>query len=247
MRKTSLILSILVAAVASAQPSSHNADDISQRALDVLGGGPAWEKARYISFTFNVERDGKIVSSFPQRLDRSTGQYHVSGKSEDGVPFDVVVSIPTKKGHGTLAGKAVTEGETWDRLYTLAYRRFINDMNWLLMPLQMLDPRAHRTYDGERSDSCGHTWDVIKLNWDASAGLTPGDVYWMWINRDTGVVEEWDTKTVAEEKPIELIFRDYRRIGGLLLSTRREIKGKNQVLRFDNLKVLPEVPKGAFD
>ena len=138
-------------------------------------------------------------------------------------------------------------GETWDRLYILAYRRFINDMNWLLMPLQMFDPRVHRTYDGDRSDTCGRTWDVIKLNWDESAGLTAGDVYWMWINRDTGVVEEWDTKTVAEEKPIELIFREYRRVGGLLLSTRREIKGKNQVLRFDNLKVPPEVPKGAFD
>ena len=44
MRKTSLILLILVASVASAQPS-HNADDISRRALDILGGGPAWDKA----------------------------------------------------------------------------------------------------------------------------------------------------------------------------------------------------------
>ncbi|HYS53169.1 MAG TPA: hypothetical protein VER58_05320 [Thermoanaerobaculia bacterium] len=249
MRKLSLVPLILVSSVALAQPA-RKVDEISRRALDVLGGGPAYDKARYISFTFNVERFGKVVSSFPQQLDRSTGQYRVSGKTEDNLPFDITVNIPTKKGHGTLGGEAVSEGRKWDHLYNIAYRRFINDMNWLLMPLQILDSRVRRTYDGERTDSCGRTWDVVRLNWDASAGLTPGDIYWLWINRDTGVVEEWDTKagtTQPEDAPIEMIFRDYRRVGGLLLSARREVKGKNQVMRFDDLKVLPEVPKGAFE
>jgi hypothetical protein len=104
--------------------------------------------------------------------------------------------------------------------------------------------------DGQRTDSCGRTWDVLKLTWDPGAGLTAGDIYWLWINHDTGVVEEWDTKSGAsqpQDPPIQLIFRDYRRVGGLLLSMRREVKGKNQVIRFDDLKVLPQAPKNAFD
>lgn len=249
MKKMTLLFLILIPSIALAQ-ATRTADEVSRRALDVLGGGPAWERARYISFTFNVERFGKLVSTFPQSLDRSTGEYRVSGKTEDNLPFDVVVNIPTKKGHGTLGGEAVSKGEKWTQLYNIAYRRFINDMNWLLMPVQIMDSRVHRTYEGERTDSCGHTWDVVKLTWDASAGMTPGDIYWLWINRDTGVVEEWDTRSgtmAPEEAPVAIIFRDYQRVGGLLLSLRREVKGKDQIMRFDALKVLPAVPKGAFD
>jgi hypothetical protein len=249
MRKAFPIFMILFASTALAQQASERADDVARRALDVLGGGAAWQKARYIAFTFNIERDGKPVSSFKQALDRFTGDYRVSGKRPDGIPFEAVVNIRTKKGHGTLNGKPVTDKAKWDELYDIAYRRFINDMNWLLMPLEMFDTNVQRAYDGERTDSCGRTWDVLKLTFDANSGLNAGDIYWLWINRDTGVVEEWDTKVGAapEEPPIELIFRDYRRVGGLLLSTRREMKNKKQVLRFDHLQILSEVPKGAFD
>jgi len=39
---------------------------------------------------------------------------------------------------------------------------------------------------------------------------------------------------------------DYRRVGGLLISTRREMKGKNQFIRLDDLVVSKDVPAGAF-
>ncbi|HEY8183904.1 MAG TPA: hypothetical protein VII32_16795 [Thermoanaerobaculia bacterium] len=252
MRKLVLILTILVASIAEAQkPAAPKADEVARRALDVLGGGPAWDNAKYIAFTFKVERDGKVISSFRQAMDRNTGTYRVSGNAEDGVPFDIVVNIPTRKGKATYSGKPVSpDSVEWDTVYNIALRRFINDMNWLLMPLEVFDARAHRTLDGQRTDSCGRTWDVLKLTWDPSAGFGEGDVYWLWINHDTGVVEEWDTKSGAaapEEAPIQLIFREYRRVGGLLLSARREVKGKNQVIRFDDLVVLPQAPKDAFD
>lgn len=252
MRKFALIITILVASIAEAQkPAAPTADEVARRALDVLGGGPAWDNAKYVAFTFKVERDGKVISSFRQAMDRNTGTYRVSGNAEDGVPFDIVVNLPTKKGHATYSGRAVSpESDQWETVYNIAYRRFINDMNWLLMPLEVFDPRAHRELDGQRTDSCGHTWDVLKLTWDPSAGFSAGDVYWLWINHDTGVVEEWDTKSGSaqpDEAPVQLMFKDYRRVGGLLLSTRREVKGKNQVIRFDDLQILPQAPKNAFD
>ena len=252
MRKLVFIITILIASIAQAQKApAQTADEVARRALDVLGGGPAWDNAKYVAFTFKVERDGKVISSFRQAMDRNTGTYRVSGNAEDGVPFDAVVNMATKKGHATYSGRAVSPSDDkWDAVYNIAYRRFINDMNWLLMPLEVFDARAHRSLDGQRTDSCGRTWDILKLTWDPSAGLGTGDVYWLWINHDTGVVEEWDTKSGAagpDEAPVQLIFKDYRRVGGLLLSTRREVKGKNQVIRFDDLQVLPQAPKGAFD
>jgi hypothetical protein len=257
MRKVSIIFSILcsyawlAAAQQPAEPAkpAPSADDVARRAVDILGGGGALDRARYIAFTFNVERDGKIVASFPQKWDRYTGEYFVSGKRQDGTPFEATININTKMGHGSLKGQVVTDNAQFKDLYEVAYRRFINDTYWLLMPLKMFDPGVHRTYDGERTDSCGHTWDLVKLSFDQGVGLTPGDVYWPWINRDTGVVEEWDMKLQSmkpEEVPLQVMFRDYRRIAGLLISVRREVRGRNQIVRLDDLQILPDVPKGAF-
>jgi hypothetical protein len=227
-----------------------SADDIARRAVELLGGSGAWERARYFAFSFNVEREGKVVASFPQRWDRYNGDYHVSGKKQDGTPFDVTLNVNSKMSRGSLNGVAVTDNAQFKDLFELGYRRFINDTYWLLMPLKMFDPGVHRTYDGERVDSCGHTWDLVKLSFDPGVGLTPGDVYWPWINRDTGVVEEWDMKLQSmkpEDPPLQVLFHDYRRIGGLLISIRREIRGRGQVIRLDDIQILPEVPKGAFE
>jgi hypothetical protein len=49
-----------------------------------------------------------------------------------------------------------------------------------------------------------------------------------------------------EDVPLQVMFRDYRRIAGLLISVRREVRGRNQIVRLDDLQILPDVPKGAF-
>jgi hypothetical protein len=51
----------------------------------------------------------------------------------------------------------------------------------------------------------------------------------------------------AEEEPSVVLFRDYRRIGGLLLSTKRDIKGRPQRILLDDITVASEVPAGAFE
>jgi hypothetical protein len=257
MPKASIIFSILCscAVLASAGQSDRSkptpsADEVARRSFDILGGTTAWEKARFLAFTLNVERDGKVASSYPQRLDRYSGDYRVSGKTQDGVPFEVIMNLRTLYGRATRNGSRVTDQALLKELLDLGYKRFMNDTFWLLMPLRMFDSGAHRTYEGERADSCGHTWDLLKLTFDQGVGLSPGDVYWPWINRDTGMVEEWDMKlegTKPEDPPIQVMFRDYRRIAGLLISLRREVRGKNQIVRLDDLQILPEVPKGAFD
>jgi len=235
---------LFLAAAASAQ-TTPNADDVARRALDALAG-PAWEKARYLAFTFDVEREGKIIASYPQRLDRYTGDYRVSGKNRDGKDVLVIMNVNTKQGKAWLDGTEVADPK--DQL-AFGYRRFINDTYWLLMGFKTFDPGVTREYAGEKSDACGHTYDLVKLSFD-KVGLTPGDVYWMWVNRDSGLVDEWHMKlegSKPEDEPSAVLFHDYRRFGGLLISTRREIKGKNQFIRLDDITVSSEVPKGAFE
>ena len=80
-------------------------------------------------------------------------------------------------------------------------------------------------------------------------GFSPTDSYSVWVNRDTGLIDYWDMKLTGsspDEPPLTVTFRDYQRVGGLLVSTRREIASKKQTVRLEELQVLPEPPKGAF-
>jgi hypothetical protein len=236
------------AVVADAGTSDAAGDDLARRAFDILAG-PAWEKARLFSFTFNVERKGQPGASFAEVWDRATGDYKVSGNEPNGVPFVVIENVRTKSGRAWENGVEVKDAAALQNLLTIGYRRYLNDTYWLLMPLKMLEPGVHRMSMGERSDSCGRTWDVVRVIFDQGPGV-PTDVYWAWINRDSGMVEEWDMKlqgSAPDEHPVEVFFHDYRRVAGVLISTRREVKGKNQTVRIDDLKITSEVPKGTFE
>lgn len=243
-----IVVVLLAATVASAQPKpAASADDVAQRAFQ-MAGGPAWDGARYFAFTFNLDRaDGTRAASFPQRWDRTTGDYRVSGVDPQGKKFDVTMNLRTAEGKATVDGAAVT-GDKLKEMLAIALRRFQNDTFWLLMPQKLMDPAIKRAYDGPRENACGHTFDVLRLTFEPGFGFGKDDVYWAWIDRDTGLVEYWDMKlTGVRDDKVSVTFRDFQRVGGLLISTKREIPSKKQVVRLDDLQVLGEVPKGAFE
>jgi len=251
LRLSIFIASCFLAIPAAAQqnPPAPSADEVARRAMDVIDPSGALGKARFVSFTFNVEREGKVVASFPQAWDRSTGEYRVSGKTADGISFDVSLNLKTKMGHGTMNGRKITDSTEFKNLFEIGYRHFVNDMSWLLLPLRMFEPGVHRTYDGQRTDSCGRTWDLVKLTFDQVVGLPAGDTSWLWVNRDTGMIEEWDIKpqnSKPEDIAVEVVPHAYRRVAGLLLPMSKEIRGRGQTVVFGELKILPDVPKEAF-
>lgn len=232
------VLSVCLAFQISGQ---QTADGVARRAMDMLAG-PAWDEARYLAFTFNIEREGKNVASWPQRWDRFTGDYRVSGKTREGDDVLVIMNVNSREGKAWKNGQPVADPKD---LLTLGYRRFINDTYWLLMGFKTFDPGVTREYAGEKTEN-GRVYDVVKLSFE-KVGLTPGDVYWMWVNRDNGLVEQWHMKlegSKPDDAPGVITFHDYRRIGNLLISTRRGM-GKS-VVTFDDVTVAREVPAGAF-
>src|SRR5690242_15872786 len=116
---SAVILSATVMPLFAQQAAAPSADDLARRAIDMLAG-PAWEKARYFSFSFDVVRDGKITSSFPQRWDRYTGEYRVSGRDAQGNDFLVIMNTNTKQGRAWKNGNEVTDSG----LFELGFRRF---------------------------------------------------------------------------------------------------------------------------
>ncbi|HVT44994.1 MAG TPA: hypothetical protein VMT00_11430 [Thermoanaerobaculia bacterium] len=248
MSRGSLAFAAVVLCLGSSGPAAASdaapAKEVAARAIGTMAG-PAWDSARYLSFTFNVERDGKVVVSFPQSWDRETGRYKVSGKTNDGHQFVIVLDVNTRQGNVLVDGEVPADSAAW---LERGYRRFINDTYWLLMPLKMLDPGTHLEPAGARTDECGRTWDVVKLTFDEGIGLTPKDQYWPWVNRDTGLVDRWDmllqgSKPGDEPSPVH--FHRYERFGGLLLSTVR-VTQSGRILLGD-IVVSSSVPPGAFE
>ncbi|HEY5610731.1 MAG TPA: hypothetical protein VIL97_05975 [Thermoanaerobaculia bacterium] len=234
MRPLIAVALLLLSSIARADESP---EAIAARAFEVMAG-PAWEKARHIAFTFNVERDGKIVASYPQRLDRYTGDYQVSGKDREGRDYVVNVNANTREGRAKLAGAEVAEPK---ELLETGYRRFINDTYWLLMPLKLRDPGVTLESAGTRDDPCGNAWDVVKLTFD-SVGLTPGDQYWVWVNRDTGLSDWWEMRLqdMKPEDPLRRFrMKKWERHGGILISTLREEEGGTTRILLTDIEVTP--------
>jgi hypothetical protein len=239
-----LMFLLLGSSLVAATPSP---DDLAKHTIDVQAG-KAWEKARYFAFTFDVDRGDTRAASFPQRWDRYTGDYRVSGKDQHGRAFLVIMNTNTKQGKAWINGDPATVSNDIQEMLNLGYRRFINDTYWLLMPLKMLDPGVHRSYEGEKTDG-GHTYDVVKLWFDQGVGLTSADQYWAWINRDSGLVEQWHMKlqgSKTEDPPVVVVFHDFKKFAGISFSTKREVVGSGQTISLNDLAVSSDVPKDAF-
>lgn len=239
-----LMFLLLGSSLVAATPSP---DELAKHTFDVQTG-KAWDKARYFAFSFDVSRGGTRVASFAQRWDRFTGDYRVSGKDRQQREFVVVMNINTKQGKAWINGEPATDTKDIQEMMNLGYGRFINDTYWLLMPLKMLDPGVHRSYEGEKIEG-GHTYDVVKLWFDQGVGLTPADQYWAWINRDTGLVDQWHMRlqgSKPEDPELVVLFHDFKKFGGVSISTKREMAGKGQTIDLDDLVVSSEVPPDAF-
>jgi len=232
------VLFLLGACAAAAGGAERDAKaDMVGRELIAALGGAAWEKARFYRFDFVVEREGKRAAQFGHAWDRYTGDYRLMGTNKAGAPFAVYFNVNTKEGRAFVNGRPV-EGEERDVLVKTAYGRFINDTYWLLAPWKIFDPGVRLTYDGEKDCPEGGICDVLHLSFEENVGLTPKDVYWFWITRDSRRMVQWQyVLGGAQEEPTSALWKDWRSVGGVSLSLEKEITSRSAVIRFENVSV----------
>lgn len=247
MKKSAfLLLLILSAGVVRAETPDAKADALGKDLVASLGGEKAWDKARQFRFDFVVEREGKTIARFSHSWDRYTGDYRVSGTDKTGAPFVVYFNVNSKEGEPYVNGKPM-EPDAKDAMLKTAYGRFINDSYWLLAPWKIFDPGVHRSYDGEKPcPEGGGMCDVLKLSFD-NVGLTPKDIYWLWITRDGHKMVAWQyLLNGATEEPTTAMWKDWRNFSGVSLSVEKPIVGKGAVIRFENVSVSPTRDDSLF-
>ncbi|MEP6768127.1 MAG: hypothetical protein ABJC61_05625 [Acidobacteriota bacterium] len=250
MKKTYLVLlaGLAMTAPLLSQDRDARADAVGHEFIAALGGEKAWEKARQFRFDFIVEREGKPIARFSHAWDRYTGDYRVSGTDKTGAPFTVFFNVNTKEGQAFVNGKTA-EGETRDGLLKSAYGRFINDSYWLLAPWKIFDPGVRLAYDGEKpcpEGAGGGACDVLKLSFE-NVGMTPKDVYWLWITKDGRRMVAWQyVLNGAQEEPTTALWKDWKPYGGISLATEKPMVGKPAVIRFENVSVSPTRDDALF-
>ncbi len=234
-----LVLALLTPSHSSAEERDAKAIELAQGVLTTMGGEDAWQGTRFLRFNF-----------FGFRLhhwDRYTGRHRFEGTNRDGDSYVVLHNINTREGSVVVNGKTL-KGDDKATWLKRAYGAWINDTYWLIMPYKLLDPGVHLTYDGEEKID-DITFDKLKLTFD-KVGLTPGDTYWAYINRETGLMERWAYFLEGWEdnrEPTVWQWLDWQRHGEIMLSSRRVNIDDGSERPLGDIKVFDSLPDEVFE
>jgi hypothetical protein len=230
--RISSILSLLIflvcpSAGVSAQGQT-TPDDVARKVANAAG--EPYDVQR-LSFTFVVEKGQKEVLSRRHIWSPNEGKLEVKSSGETIVLQQIDQYNLTKK-----ADKPAEYADVWRKVSQKrapkraaeAWKSFINDSYWLLAPSKVTDPGVER-----RLDDSGRL--VLQFE---GVGLTPGDTYWLTVDRQTWRVTDWrfeleGGRTGAFE------WLDYQKFGPLMLSTRRVSKNDNVTISFEDVVVEP--------
>jgi hypothetical protein len=240
-----LFLALLATPPATPPPRAAEGDagalDLAAQVERALGG-PALARAGSLAFTFAVVADGRESAAFRHAWDRRTDRYAVEGPGEHG-RTRVVFDLRSRDGRAWVDG-APQEGERLRAALDWAYRRFINDTYWLLVPFKLRDPGVRLALQGERREG-GRTFDLLGLSFDR-VGLTPGDRYTLWVDRATRRIDRWEMLLEGREPPPSVAaWEGWVQVGGVWFSTRRTLGSRAIELR--DIAVGASAPAGAFD
>ncbi len=219
--------------------------DVGKALWNALGGDDGWKHARYLRFDWIVEREGKRVVMRSHYWDRFTGRYRVDGVDE-GKRYSIYFNVDTRLGQAWLDGKKVTDAVQNKKRVDDGYEAFINDSYWLLAPFKIFDPGVTLTATGDDKGPNGEACDVLKLTF-ANVGLTPQDIYWLYVDKKSHLVVEWKFVLGGDNKPpTAFAWSDWRKVGPIMLASLRKGLTKPSAIRFENLAVSTNVDEAAL-
>lgn len=228
------------------------ADSVAYRLL-TAHGADAFASAPYLRFNFAVETPNGTRVIARHLWDRTTGDYRVEWSSGEDSAYVALVNVRNVEGE-TPAGEVYLNGEMLSgeeakKMRTQAYGRFVNDTYWLLAPMKVFDPGVNRAY---AADSSTAEHDVLHLTF-GDVGLTPGDQYWLYVDKDSGQLDRWAFHLEGmpdDAAPRHFAWTGDRTLsapdGSVTLATRKEAVGADQALLTNELALPSSPPDDAF-
>jgi hypothetical protein len=221
-RAIGLALALLVAsptaAAAETATSDPRAVEVAGQVMAALGGKERWDELRCLRWSFEVAVNDTVRISRRHAWDKHTGWHRVEGVNRAGQPFCYIENLNDSTGMAWVAGQRI-EGDSLKKLMRSAHAAWINDSYWFLMPYKLRDPGVTLKDDGEVKDTTGAAYDRIALSFE-NVGMTPGDRYWVYVNRASRRVEKWEHLLQnAQPPPVPWTWEGWEEHGGLWFPT----------------------------
>ncbi len=225
--------------------SDSRAVQIADEVMVALGGRENFEAINYLSFHFVAVADTKKVSDWRHDWDRRNNNYRVEGVTREGDHLLAFFNLDTQDGTVFKNGQKM-EGEEKLQILKLAYRRYINDTYWLLMPFKLKDAGAVLKYDGaqELNDIA---YDVLRLSFVDSVGLTPQNIYRVFIDPATRIVHRWEYFANEGADPSPSWWEKWNIYGGIKFSEQRSFDNSNRKLLLTNIVASRQVDEKIFE
>lgn len=246
-----------LALISGCSPSSEvpdlttPADSLAWHITEAAGGLDTWAEVPLLRWDFVVGTDSTEAFRAKHFWNRETGRYRVEWPAGEKVAADsTAVAVmdlrafnpDAPQGTVALGGVPLAGDRKADQLRA-AYERFINDSYWLLAPLKVFDAGVVRTL---APDSNTATERVLRLSF-RSVGLTPGDRYWLFADRETGRITGWTFLLEGQDQPAHFRWSEPDTLSGytgqvILLTRKRNRAGR--VIRTETF--LPPEPGTLF-
>ena len=242
-----VIASLLVGMVACQSTNNHAKPDalifgatgdttalnLAAEVLQTNGGQEAWSQSRYLAWTF-FGRRRLVWDKWAQRV-----RIHYQDGS-----MDMVLNIPDTTGRVWKSGIELTAPDSLDKYLSQAYRIWINDSYWLVMPFKLRDPGVTLSYLGRDTTQSGEQAEVIQLQF-AGVGVTPDNKYHIWIGHQPKEVLQWAYYRSSQDTlpGFTLSWTNYQRFDptGIVLSSGR---GEREM---GDIRVYTELPEDVFN
>ncbi len=234
-----LIFFLMAGAILKAQDK----ETVVKKVWEHIGGKDTFYMARYLEFTFRVEKGGQILSERNHLWDRFTGNYvYEEDLPEENGSVRVVFNVNTRigkvyKNHVEMGSQ---ESDEWIKK---AFGRYINDTYWLLVPTKLEDPGLNLEFDQEKSSDSNMS--VLHLSFE-NVGLTPGDQYWLYVENN-GRIGKWIFKLESGHEG-EYDWLDEKDCGaGIILATRKISRDGFRSISFPNTHFSVEMDIKRFE
>ena len=193
-----LLLALAPPVDAETAASDPRAVEIADRVMAALGGNERWDRLRYLRWTFEVAVNDTLRPARRHAWDKMTGWQRVEGTSRTGTAYCFIGNLDSGEGHAWMDMNPI-EGDSLAQLVKRSRSMWINDSYWFLMPYKLRDPGVTLKYDGDTLVA-GTTYDRLALSFK-DVGDSPGDRYWVYVNRANHRVERWDMVLQGDAPP----------------------------------------------
>jgi hypothetical protein len=179
--------------------SDARAIAIADQVMAALGGKQQWDALHGLRWSFGSMLGDSVRSTRRHAWDKMTGWHRVDGVNRLGQSYTFIHTVgDTNSGMAWMNGNKI-EGDSLKKLIQRANALWINDTYWMLMPYKLRDPGVTLKYAGDTT-MAGATYDKLALSFD-HVGITPGDHYWVYVNRADHRVERWEMVLEGDQPP----------------------------------------------